>query len=106
MEISNMAPTQQSILQDPSKLYPRPEYPTQPQDIPGQTQPMEPTPDHGEQTYVGSGKLEGLVALLTGADSGIGRAVALAYAREGADIDLASIRDYAVVNYTDRLVCV
>lgn len=63
--------------------------PPQNQTIPGETDQMNPVPDHGEKSYRGSGKLSGKVALITGADSGIGRAVAIAFAREGADIAIA-----------------
>ena len=78
---------------DPRTVYPRPPFETQKQSNPGSSARMKPEPIYGEQTYVGSGKLTGRVALITGADSGIGRAVALAYAREGADILLSYISE-------------
>ena len=61
--------------------------------MPGSTGSMQPTPDHGETSYRGSGKLLGKKAVITGADSGIGRAVAIAYAREGADVLIAYLNE-------------
>jgi hypothetical protein len=72
--------------EDPRKAYPQPPQPKQQQDPPGTTRELDPPPDQGEQSYKGSGKMEGKAALITGADSGIGRAVAIAFAREGADV--------------------
>ncbi|MEU3188919.1 SDR family oxidoreductase [Streptomyces sp. NPDC006923] len=72
--------------QDPVSKHPRPEFPQQEQETPGWTGPMDPPPDHGEDSYQGHDVLAGHKALITGGDSGIGRAVALAYAREGADV--------------------
>jgi len=74
--------------------YPKPPYPAQRQPMPGSTAKMEPRPDHGETSYKGSGKLAGKKAVITGGDSGIGRAVAIAYAREGADILIAYLDEH------------
>ena len=65
---------------------PRPPFPEQQQPMPGSSSAMDPRPDHGEASYKGSGRLAGKKTIITGGDSGIGRAVALAFAREGADV--------------------
>lgn len=72
---------------------PMPPQPEQQQNPPGETRLMKPIPDHGENSYKGNGKLKGKVALITGADSGIGRAVAIAYAREGADVLISYLNE-------------
>ena len=81
--------TDRLTLQDPREQYPKPPFPRQPQPVPGEARAMDPKPDHGEESYQGAGKLKGRKALITGADSGIGRAAAIAYAREGADVALS-----------------
>lgn len=84
--------------------YPSPPFPSQKQPMPGYTANMDPLPDHGEDSYRGSGRLDGKRAIITGADSGIGRAVAIAYAREGADIVVSYLNEDEDAEETKRLI--
>ena len=84
--------------------YPTPPFPSQPQQVPGSQSRMDPYPDCGEQSYTGHGRLTGKIALITGADSGIGRAVAIAFAREGADVAIAYLNEDEDARETARWV--
>ena len=84
--------------------YPKPPFPDQQQPMPGMTDVMTPVPDHGETSYKGSGRLAGKKAVITGGDSGIGRAVAIAYAREGADVLISYLNEDGDARETARYV--
>jgi NAD(P)-dependent dehydrogenase (short-subunit alcohol dehydrogenase family) len=84
--------------------YPKPPFPAQHQPMPGSTDAMQPRPDHGEKSYKGSDRLKGMKAVITGGDSGIGRAVAIAYAREGADVLISFLNETDEANEVKRLV--
>lgn len=86
------------------KHYPTPPFAPQAQPVPGSQRKMEPYPDCGEQSYKGSGRLNNKIALITGGDSGIGRAVAIAYAREGADVAIAYLDEHEDAQETARWV--
>ncbi|MEF0943712.1 SDR family oxidoreductase [Rhizobium sp. BR 362] len=84
--------------------HPSPPFPSQQQPMPGHTAAMQPVPDHGEKSYRGSGRLTGKKAIITGGDSGIGRAVAIAFAREGADVLIAYLDEDDDAEETKRWV--
>ncbi len=90
--------------QDPRQQEPQPPLPEQAQSAPGLETEMQPKPDYGEQSYQGHGRLEGKAAVITGGDSGIGRAVALAFAREGADVLISHLNEESDAEETVRVV--
>jgi len=91
-------------MEDPLHQYPAPPYESRLQDVPGQERLMDPGADHGELTYKGSGKLAGRKAIITGGDSGIGRAVAIAFAREGADVVISYLSEHEDAKETAKYV--
>jgi hypothetical protein len=91
-------------MQDPVKQYPAPPFPDQEQDVPGFESDLQPKADHGEKSYKGSGKLTGRKAIITGGDSGIGKAVAIAFAREGADVLISYLNEHEDAKDTARYV--
>jgi NAD(P)-dependent dehydrogenase (short-subunit alcohol dehydrogenase family) len=90
--------------QDPKDQGKKPPFPQEEQEHPGSEQEMSPRPDYGEESYRGFGRLKGRVAVITGADSGIGRAVALAFAREGADVVISYLNEHRDAQETKRVV--
>src|SRR3954454_21004083 len=93
-----------AMPQDPRERGPKPPHPFQQQEPPGLESEMDPKPDYGEEGYKGSGKLEGEAAVITGGDSGIGRAVALAFAREGADVLISYLSEESDARETARVI--
>jgi NAD(P)-dependent dehydrogenase (short-subunit alcohol dehydrogenase family) len=91
-------------MQDPKEQYPKPPFPKQEQETPGTEAALAPKADHGETSYKGSGKLEGRKAIITGGDSGIGRAVAIAFAREGADVLISYLNEHEDAKNTAKYV--
>jgi NAD(P)-dependent dehydrogenase (short-subunit alcohol dehydrogenase family) len=99
-----MSAAENTNMQNPLDKHPAPPYPQEDQSIPGTEAQMTPQADHGEKSYKGSGKLTGLKAVITGGDSGIGRAVAIAFSREGADVLISYLNEHEDAKETARLV--
>ena len=99
-----MQPGKGNTQQDPRETAPKPPYPEQRQQFPAIEAEMQPRPDYGATTYRGNGRLTGKAALITGGDSGIGRAVALAFAREGADVLISYFNEDVDAQETVRVV--
>src|SRR5918996_1081355 len=99
-----MDTSNQHATQNPTESEPKPPYPRQSQAYPGRESEMRPRPDYGELSYRGSDRLVGNKALITGGDSGIGRAVAVAFAREGADVLISYLTEEDDAQDTARVV--
>jgi NAD(P)-dependent dehydrogenase (short-subunit alcohol dehydrogenase family) len=99
-----MEPPVQHRSEDPREAHDKPPFPEQKQQPPGSEAELTPKPDHGEQTYKGLGRLQGKAAIITGADSGIGRAVAIAFAREGADVLISYLNEHDDAKETEHWV--
>ena len=95
---------ERSATQDPTDAGPKPPFPQESLEYPGLESEMTPAPDFGEASYRGHGRLQSKAALITGGDSGIGRAVALAFAREGADVVISYLSEHADAEETARVV--
>jgi len=102
--MSSTDKTQSATLENPVEKYPKPPYPEQEQDMPGLETKMNPRPDHGETSYKGSGRLKNMKAIITGADSGIGKAVAIAFAREGADVLVSYLNEHEDAKETEKYI--
>ena len=94
----------ETATKDPKDAHKKPPFPEKEQEHPGIEEKMRVKPDFGEESYKGLGRLKGRVALITGADSGIGRAVALAFAREGADVGIGYFNEHEDAKETERVV--
>ena len=99
-----MEPPVQHHSEDPRQAHETPPFPEQKQQPPGSEAEMRPQPDHGERSYTGLGRLKGKSAIITGADSGIGRAIAIAFAREGADVLISYLNEHDDAKETERWV--
>ncbi len=99
-----MSGTESNNMQNPLDQHPKPPFPDQNQEVPGTEAEMTPKADHGETSYKGCGKLTGRKAIITGGDSGIGRAVAIAFAREGADVLISYLNEHEDAQETARFI--